>query len=240
MLSSTDSELNGVLVSDVLSDWVGDFSPEERRDLMDKLLRNLEADTVLVRSNSIVCLRWMLLPRRPMLHAEDVHELVEACVRYFSTEPDVQVRMIGSIHLMPIGSAAEVLRFLVISPHSTASHHRQILTAVLDKVLQPVDYVYQHEEDIHLTYIILEILNRQTLQNAEVIDILEERAWHRYPELSIPYTNARYFTQSLYFGLMGIAEYHPQFQPIADSMLKIARQYSKMWNLGYGMHLEEA
>ncbi len=218
-LGSTDIEVRDPFGYTIFAHWLirdGRYSPDEMRDLRDKLLANLNVglgeqgtDTVFLRSFSVLILSLIVYRdnQQSFFTQEEVKSLLDQVLAYFAAEKDLRGYTTDKGWAHTTAHTADILKFLARNVKSTRDDHLCILNAVIDKLLWPLVYVYIHGEDERLVSAFIDILKRDLLTLAEwnmALDRLAtwKQSWEEgdfKPEIHAPWLNSKNLMRSLYF-----------------------------------------
>jgi hypothetical protein len=218
------------------------YTSDELRDLIKTLTLNLKQDILeggnatLPRSFSALTLSLIAYYdiQKPFLTQEEIRSLVQTGIDYVRDERDLRgyVQGLGWIHAT--AHTADLLKFLSRNPKTGSGEHLQILSSIADKLMQPIAYVYIHDEDERLTMVVTDILKRETLNHTAVVGWMERfREWKSRmrndgefdPTIHAPYTNIKNFMRSVYFALQWMAQQNEQHRDLEQEALKVVRYY---------------
>jgi hypothetical protein len=246
LLGSPDPELRDDVAYLVFARWIvrdERYTPDEIRNLIKTLTTNLKyniieqgGDSTLLRSFSALTLSLIAYydVQKPFLTTEEVDGLLQAGLEYLAAERDLRgyVPGIGWIHAT--AHTADLLKFLARNPKTEGGAHLQILSAIADKLMQPIAYVYIHDEDERLTLVVSDVLKRGTLNHQAIIGWMERfREWKAQsrsdgifdPTVHAPYTNIKTFMRSVYFVVQWLAQQDEQYRDLEQEALKLIRYY---------------
>ncbi|HEX2621240.1 MAG TPA: DUF2785 domain-containing protein [Phototrophicaceae bacterium] len=246
LLGSPDPELRDEVAYMVFARWIvrdDHYRPHELQALIDVLKHNLnvgigdqDTDSVLKRSFSALTLSLIAYydVQKRQFATREINDLVETGVEYLLAEQDLRGWIPGLGWVHATAHTADLLKFLARHPNSYGGDHLTILNGIVDKLTQPVNHVFIHDEDERLTMAVLEILKRGMVSQGILIGWLER--FHDWkvkmpqdgnfdPTIHAPYMNQKNFLRSLYFTLQILANKESQFAPLEQTCLKIVRVF---------------
>ncbi len=220
-LGSTDVEVRDPFGYTILTHWIvrdGHYSPDELRTLRDEWLANLDksigedgTDSVFLRSFSMLMLSIIVYRdnQESFLRPSEIRALVEKTLAYFASEQDVRGFVPGKGWAHSVAHMADALKFMARNPATGANDHRQMLDAIVEKLILPIQYTYVHSEDERLALAVLDIIKRGTLSINDWSNWLEKftnwrSTWEDgdfVPTIHAPWYNSKNFLRSLYFRL---------------------------------------
>jgi hypothetical protein len=221
-LGSTDGELRDELAFLILANWIerGYYDEASLRSMLSQLqagmlkgLGEQVSDSVFERSFSTLVLNEVLGydNAHTFLQASEVQRVLDHVIAYFIAERDLRGHVPGKGFAHAIAHTADTFRVLAQSRHVDERTLEQMLAAIADRLLAPVNHVYLYDEDERLALAVLTILRRELLDLKALEAWLTRLAhpvgdmpWYRAADdrakLSA-FTNAELFLRSLYFQL---------------------------------------
>lgn len=233
-LGSTDMVVRDSYGYVILAQWMlrdNRYSDDELRAIRDQLLTNLQiglgetgTDNVFLRSFSALALSLIIYRdnQRPFLTDAEVKLIVDHTIAYFGAEKDLRGYTNDNGWAHSTAHSADLFKFLARDPKTAAPEHQRILTAIVEKLLWPLPYVYTHGEDERLVSVLIEIFKRDTLTLEAWNGSLDKfAAWKQtmpegdfQPIVHAPWLNSKHFLRSLYFRL----EQSPELPAVASTL----------------------
>lgn len=216
-LGSPDAELRDEIAVETLTHWImgGRYAPDALRTMMAAWLDNLRVgigeqgtNSVLLRSFSALMLSIIAYHdwKQPFLSDEETHALLERALEYLAAERDVRGydEALGWLHSP--AHTADLLKFIARSPKTNATDHVRILDAIAAKVTAPQPYVYVHSEYQRLGLVVLDVIQRATLDQPTLAGWIQRFRAVKALEATTPraeyhgmYQNTKIFLLNLYF-----------------------------------------
>ncbi len=223
-LGETDSELRDVVAYRTLFHWINKkkvYSPEILRSMRDALMNNLfvglrneDDESVLLRSFSALVLSLIIFydTTDPFLEQDEFDEMLEGILRYFEAEKDMRGHdpELGWVHA--IAHTADLLKFMIRNKKSEDENHEYILQSITNKLMEPSDVIFIHDEDERLALTALEIVRRGEIDFEAIVAILHQlEHWKKHndskefdPQIFAAHQNVKHFLRSWYFQITKI------------------------------------
>lgn len=225
-LGNKDSEWRDVIAYRTLFHWINKkkvYPPEILRGMRDGLMNNLfrglsksDDESVLLRSFSALVLSLIVYydTAEPFLEQDEFDEMLEGILRYFEAEKDMRgyVPDLGWVHA--IAHTADLLKFVIRNKKSEDENHEYILQSITNKLMEPSDVIFIHDEDERLALTALEIVRRGEVDFEAIVAILHQlEHWKKHndsgefqPQIFAAHQNVKHFLRSWYFQLTKIAK----------------------------------
>ena len=235
LLSSTDGFLRENAL-EILWQWCqqGLYRDEQFTALGDRMAANLltdagesESDTAFLRAFSALVLAGVLIAdqranlgrledRTGFLDAEHVTKWFRATLTCFSAEQDRRAFVETKGWADALAHEADVLSDFARSRHLGEEDLQDLLAAVADKIIEPCDTIFHHNEDHRIVQMVLDVLRRNLVSLDDLREWLGTLShtkdgghWadvyglHSHDgEANIARMNTRSFLRSLYFQLL--------------------------------------
>lgn len=246
LLGSPDPELRDEVAYLVFARWIvrdQHYAPYDLRVLLNQLKNNLQigigeqgTESVLLRSFSALTLSLIAYydVQKQVLTSRELDDLVTTATGYLLAENDLRGWIAGTGWLHATAHTADLLKFLARNPQTDGGSHLRILNAIADKLMQPVNHVFVHDEDERLTMAVLDILKRGMVSQPILVGWLERfHDWKTKmpddgafdPTIHAPYMNQKNFLRSLYFTVQLLANKDSQFAALEQTCLKVVRVF---------------
>ncbi len=247
LLGSTDMEIRDSLVYTTLVQWIvrdERFSPAQLRSIRDQLVANMQVGlgeqgtpTVLLRSFSVLILSIIIYydVQKPFLTDVELKTLLDQVLGYFAAEKDLRgyTTEYGWAH--STAHTADLFKFIARDPKSTLDDHQRILTAIVEKLLWPLPYIYVHGEDERLVSTLVDIFKRGLLPVEVWNGSLDKfAAWKQSwqmtefnPAQYAPWLNAKTFLRSLYFRIEQTPELPLPAVLLKPKLLDVIKQFGQ-------------
>lgn len=247
LLGSTDGFLRENAL-EILWQWSqeGLYRDEQLIAIGDRMAANLligtgesETDTVFLRAFSSLVLAGVLVAdqraelgrledRTGFLDAGHVKKWFRATLTCFSAEQDRRAFVETKGWSDALAHEADVLSDFARSRHLGGEDLQDLLTAVADKIIEPCDTIFHHNEDHRIVQMVLDILRRNLVSLDDLGEWLGTLShtkdgghWadvyglHNHDgEANIARMNTRSFLRSLYFQLLiGSQTFRAQILP---------------------------
>lgn len=219
-IESLDPDMRDAIGYETFANWLDQdqYSPEIIRTYIPRLVVNLQAglgerdtDTVFMRAFSALFLAEIIHHdnQDPFLEKDEVQSIFTKALTYLSEERDPRGFVLGKGWAHALAHTADLLYVLASNRYMARMELEQMLTAITDKVTQPTDWVYVHDEDdrlvravvaAHLRKILDEFFLKQWLSSFLFSDGIK-RAWkNSFEDQSThhAFVNTRNFLRSLY------------------------------------------
>jgi len=218
-LGSPDSELRDEIAYRTLFNWINKkklYSPDVLRGLRDELMNNLfvglrddSDESVLLRSFSALVLSLIVYydTNDPFLEQDEFDEMLEGVLRYFEAETDLRGYdpQLGWVHAL--AHTADLLKFMVRNKKSEDENHEYILQSITNKLMEPTDVIFVHDEDERLALTALAIVRRGEVDFEAIVAILHQlEHWSKHnesdqfqPRIFAAHQNVKHFLRSWYF-----------------------------------------
>ncbi len=107
------------------------------------------------------------------LSPDEVHGLLEEAIEYLLDEPDRRgfVPDLGWINAT--AHAADLLKFLVRNPLTSADEHRRVLHALQTLLTRATGPVFVDDEEDRLVLVVVDVLGRETIDDDELCDWID-------------------------------------------------------------------
>jgi hypothetical protein len=246
-LSSPDPELRDEFAYGILARWIVNYRYHDHDDLLDIypiLMQQMQYqigvagdDTVFMRSYSALVLSLIVYRdiREGFLTELDLQAILRTALDYLRQEKDTRAHVAGKGWATAIGNACDVLKFIVRHELLSSADVVQVLRAIADKVLQPTDAPYDHDEEERLARVVTSALMRDALSSMEMIDWLQTfTAWrddHRIEanydyESNVIYQNSKRFLWAVYIQLQLAPRLPYTVQEFEPELLRALRKFS--------------
>ena len=257
-LETLTAELEGLLgctdgflrenALEILWQWSqsGLYSDVQLIAIGDRMAANLlvgagesETDTAFLRAFSALVLAGVLIAdqraeigriedRTPFLEKEHVTKWFGSTLACFSAEQDRRAFVETTGWADALAHEADVLSDFARSRHLGVEDLRALLFTVADKIIEPCDTVFHHNEDHRLVQMVLDILRRNLVSLDDLREWLDKVShtrdgghWadvyglhHHDGEANVARMNTRSFLRSLYFQLrIGSRTFRAQILP---------------------------
>jgi hypothetical protein len=219
-IDSPDPELRDAIGYETFANWLDQdrYSPEIIRTYIPRLAVNLQSglgerdtDSVFTRAFSALYLAEIIHHdnQDPFLEKEEVHSIFAKALTYLAEERDPRGYVTGKGWAHALAHTADLLSVLASNRYLARTELEQLLGAITEKVTQPTDWVYIHDEDdrlvraaiaAHLRKIMDEFFLKQWLNSFLYADG-RKRAWKNSfqdPAAHNAYANTRNFLRSLH------------------------------------------
>lgn len=246
-LSSPDPELRDEFAYGILARWIVNYRYHDHDDLLDIypiLMQQMQYqigvagdDTVFMRSYSALVLSLIVYRdiREGFLTELDLQAILRTALDYLRQEKDTRAYVAGKGWATAIGNACDVLKFIVRHDLLSSADVVQVLRAIADKVLQPTDAPYDHDEEERLARVVTSALMRDALSSMEVIDWLQTfTAWRddhhiedNYDyESNVIYQNSKRFLWAVYIQLQLAPRLPYTVQEFEPELLRALKKFS--------------
>ncbi len=217
-VGDSDPELRDILIYEILSKWIvsGVFTVEQLKELLNISLdeKHLfykigeeETDSVFTRSFSVLIVAVIIYfhRRENFLSESEWKNVKEKTIEYMICEKDIRgyVKDKGWAH-----SAAHTADALDELAQCKGIEHKDLLD-ILEAIKTKVcinNYCYVSEEDERMAVVIISVINRNLLNNEEIINWIKSfddiNKTNHYPEDHNLLINIKNFLRSIYFRLI--------------------------------------
>jgi hypothetical protein len=152
-LGSTDAGLRDDVALTTLAAWIdaGHYTAAELRSIAARMARNLRqglgesgSDTVFLRSFSALILGSVIDcdNAHAFLEPGEARQILDQALDYLAGERDLRGFVAGKGWAHSAAHTADLLTYLARSRHLRAGELRQIVGAIADKVLAPIEHIY--------------------------------------------------------------------------------------------------
>ena len=217
-IESLDPELRDDIGYETFSSWLEKrlYSPEQIRSFVPQLAINLQngigerdTDTVFARAFSVLFLAEIIHNdnKRIYLQQDEVFSIYTKTLSYLQEERDPRGYVPEKGWAHALAHTADLLFVLASNRFLTRVELEQMLDALADKVTEPVDWIYHHNEDDRLVRVVIAAHQRQLLDEFFFQTWLKsflstkEHPWKgsfQSQPLQSAYFNTRNFLRSLY------------------------------------------
>ena len=227
LLGSPDPQLRDDVAYLIFAYWIDrdkHYTADNLRNLISTLTNNLHekigergTNSVLLRSFSALTLSVIAYydVREQTLTDSDSHSLLDSALEYLIAEQDIRgyVPEIGWCHAT--AHTADLLKFIARNPKTEKEDLSRILDAIVEKLTQPAEHVYVHDENERLTLVTIEILKRDTISFEMWKEwLVKFISWKQQapaggqfnPTIHASYQNCKSFLRSLYFTFQAIVD----------------------------------
>jgi hypothetical protein len=218
-IGSTDSYLRDELIYSAFGTWIlrhNAIDQEHLRSLLSIILDEQHmlykigeknTDSVFRRSFSVLLLPLLLITHRShlFLTTPQIHQIKEKLFYYLENEKDLRGFVTEKGWAHSIAHAADALDDLAQCSEIDKSDLAKIME-VIRNVICIRDTVYMHGEDERIVTVVIAIIKRELLSDAEITQWIQSFAENALlskstPERQIIRANVKNFLQSLYFRL---------------------------------------
>jgi hypothetical protein len=217
-IDSVDPELRDAIGYETFANWLEkrQYSPEQIRTYILRLVINLQngigerdTDTVFSRAFSALFLAEIIHNdnKRVYLNIDEVLSLFTKALTYLSEEQDPRGYVPEKGWAHALAHTADLLSELASNRFLTRVELEQMLTAISDKVTEPIDSAYIHNEDDRLARVFIAAHQRQLMDEFFFQTWLKsftapaKHSWKgsfESPATHHAYFNTRNFLRSLY------------------------------------------
>ncbi len=217
-IDSLDPQLRDDIGYETFSSWLEKrvYSPEQIRSFILPLVINLQngigerdTDTVFARAFSVLFLAEIIHNdnKRVYLQLDEVFSIYTKTLSYLAEERDPRGYVPEKGWAHALAHTADLLYVLASNRFLTRVELEQMLTAIADKITEPVDWIYHHNEDDRLVRVVIAAHQRQLLDEfffqtwLKSFVSTKKHSWkgsfESQPTQSA-YSNTRNFLRSLY------------------------------------------
>ena len=223
-LGATDPVLRDQVALSILADWLakpGYYTHAELRAIAAHMGENLRvgigeigSDTVFLRSFSALILDCVVDydTSNPFLASEELQHMLRQALDYLQAERDLRGYVLEKGWAHATAHTADLLSYLARNQHIAMYGLEQMLTAIANRVSQPVDLVYVYREEERLAFVVMIALRRNLLGLPfltrwcrQLAQPLGETPWSQAATdqtLAYAYHNTAMFVQSVYLQLL--------------------------------------
>lgn len=192
LLADPDPELRHTIAYGILSRWIAVYRYHDANQMVKMtywLMKRLESDigdfntdSVLIRSYSAATLS-LIVYRDVSAHflgRREISQVQDAAISYLLYERDLRAYdpVIGWINA--IANATSLLRYLAMNEMLTKKDLLQILNTISEKIRQPVEEAYTHDEEERLARVVIPLMRKDILKQADYAIWLEQfKLWLR-------------------------------------------------------------
>lgn len=246
-LGLPDPELRDEYAYEILARWIVNYryhEPDQMRGMVQWLTEQLsheigsvDSDDVFRRSYSAAILSLIMYrdDQEDFLDEVEVVTLLERTKAYLLAEKDTRAYIPQKGWANAIANAASLLKFIAHNTLISPAEFQQILHTLADKVTQPVEIPFGHDEEDRLALVASTILSRDVLTTYDFIDwskrFLEWKEQHHKSGVynstySATYQNVKHFLRALYVQ-MDLAPRMPiSSQEFEPELLEVIREFS--------------
>lgn len=240
-IGDLEGELRDRLIFSTISNWiVNELKTDEVHQILDISLDDKHLfyglgevnDTVFTRTFSSLIVAGSIYRHRSdkYLNKEELEEIFEKFIKYYNNERDLRGYIKGNGWAHGAAHGADVLDEFARCEEFGSKEMRKILEAIYKKV--NVDYYsYVDEEDERMITGVVAILERNLLDELEIIDYIKrfKNVTRKgiQPEDMTLQVNRRDFLRSLYFRIVD----KPKYQNITDTTKNILDEISNFKNM---------
>lgn len=184
-LASPEPDLRDTYGYGILARWITIYryhSPEQLAQMHTWLIAQLplnigevKTDSVFLRSYSAAILSLIMYrdANETIFDVADVMATLMAAKNYLLYERDMRPYEVGKGWINAIANATSLLRFLAMNKSVDDTALRGLLATIAEKVTQPSEVVYAHDEDDRLARVILAIMLRDELTTYDFVTWLQ-------------------------------------------------------------------
>ncbi|MTI71948.1 MAG: DUF2785 domain-containing protein [Firmicutes bacterium] len=240
-IGDLEGEFRDRLIFSTISNWiVNELKTDEVHQILDISLDDKHLfyglgevnDTVFTRTFSSLIVAVSIYRHRSdkYLNKEELEEIFEKFIKYYNNERDLRGYIKGNGWAHGAAHGADVLDEFARCEELGFKEMRKILEAIYKKV--NVDYYsYVDEEDERMITGVVAILERNLLDESEIIDYIKrfKNVTRKgiQPEDMTLQVNRRDFLRSLYFRIVD----KPKYQNITDTTKNILDEISNFRNM---------
>ena len=181
-LALPDPELRDVYAYEILARWIVNYryhEPDQLREmsrwLMEQLLYEIGSvgtDAVFRRSYAAAVLSLIMYrdDQEDFLDELEVMVILEQARTYLLEEKDTRAYIPEKGWVNAISNVAGLLKFIAHNTLISPAEIQQILHVIADKITQPVDEPFKHDEEDRLARVVTTILSRDLLTTFDFID----------------------------------------------------------------------
>jgi hypothetical protein len=181
-LGEGDRDLRDKYAYEILARWLVLYryhEPDQMREMIQWLLEQLhvglgeqETDTVFLRSNAAAVLALIMYrnDREHFLDEIEVSAILDKAKLYLIEERDTRAYVENMGWANAIANAASLLRYIAFNQNLSPSELQGILDTLTNKLMQPVNMSFAHDEEDRLAKIVLAILTRDALTSFDFVD----------------------------------------------------------------------
>jgi hypothetical protein len=218
-IGNLDPELRDTVAYETFASWLDQdkYTLEQIRPYIPRLVINLqnglgdhESDTVFLRSFSILFLAEIIHHdnQDPFLEKDDIQSILAKGLAYLKDERDPRGYIPGKGWAHTLAHTADLMYVLSSNRFLARAELEQILTAIAEKLTEPIDWNYPYGEDDRLVQAVLGAVQRKLLDEFFYKQWLKsfifadgkKRPWKgsfANPTLHNAYFNTRNFLRSL-------------------------------------------
>lgn len=185
-LGSPDPELRDTFAYSILARWLVSYryhTHEQLHEMVQILQANMRSDigeqgtdSVFLRSYSALILSLVMYrdDRENFLDPLEVTTLMKHAISYLVEEQDLRAWIPGKGWGNAVSNAADLLKFLVHNDALAGAELEAVLGGIADKLVQPTQVTFQHDEDDRLAKTVMAIINRDELIAFNLIDWVKQ------------------------------------------------------------------
>jgi hypothetical protein len=217
-IDSVDPELRDDIGYETFANWLEkrQYTPEQIRTYIMRLVINLQngigerdTDTVFSRAFSVLFLAEIIHNdnKRVYLQLDEVLSIFTKALAYLAEERDSRGYVPEKGWAHAIAHTADLFYVLASNRFLTRVELEQMLNAIADKITEPIDQAYLHNEEDRLVRVVIAAHQRQLLDEfffqtwLKSFVAAKKHNWKRSFEsepLHMAYFNTRNFLRSLY------------------------------------------
>ncbi len=173
-IGSLDPELRDTIAYETFANWLDQdkYTLEQIRPYIPRLVINLQNglgerdnDSVFMRSFSILFLAEIIYHdnQDPFLERDDVQSILAKGLAYLKDEQDPRGYVLEKGWAHALAHTADLLYVLSSNRFIARAELEQILNAIIEKLTEPIDWVYPYGEDDRLVQAVLGAVQRKLL-----------------------------------------------------------------------------
>lgn len=223
-IGSLDPELRDNIGYETFANWLdkGLYSPEQIRGYVIRLIINLQnglgerdTDSIFSRTFSALFLAEIVHHdnKKPFLEKDEVQNILSKALTYLAEERDPRGYVPGKGWAHALAHTADLFYVLASNRFLAREELEKLLAAITDKITEPTDWVYIHNEDDRLVQAVLGATQRKLLDefyykqwlNSFLFADGKKRPWigsFENQPLHNAYFNTRNFLRSLHLRVL--------------------------------------
>jgi len=246
-LGEVDRDLRDKYAYEILARWLVLYryhEPDQMREMIQWLLEQLhvglgeqETNTVFLRSNAAAVLALIMYrnDREHFLDEIEVSAILDKAKSYLIEERDTRAYVENMGWANAIANAASLLRYIAFNQNLSPSELQGILDTLTNKLMQPVNAPFAHDEEDRLAKIVLAILTRDALTSFDFVDWVkrfsEWKTEHHENGVynavySHTYQNIKHFLRALYTHMDLTIRLPFSAQEFKPELLEVLRDFS--------------
>jgi hypothetical protein len=246
-LGEADRDLRDKYAYEILARWLVLYryhEPDQMREMLQWLLEQLyvglgeeDTDTVFLRSNAAAVLALIMYrnDREHFLDEIEVSAILDKAKSYLIEERDTRAYVENMGWANAIANAASLLRYIAFNQNLSPSELQGILDTLTNKLMQPVNMPFAHDEEDRLAKIVLAILTRDALTSFDFVDWVkcfsEWKTEHQENGVynavyNHTYQNIKHFLRALYTHMDLTIRLPYSAQEFKPDLLEVLRDFS--------------